>query len=226
MTSTMGKRPTIVACLAASIDGRIHPAETDGYAQLGSHWDIDHLQACRDEADVVLIGGETFRQYPSLHQGHRKTPWVCVLTTGGDGVCQAISPEAPLFHSDDALPVVLFTRFPVSESDQQRYPSHVDVITIGDSPEAMLAVFRQRGATRALCEGGGQVVAWLLAHQCLDGLWLTVTPQLLGSAGTPLVGVLSTNHHAAPQCTLRQERVIHCQGRGTERIQYWGIAYP
>lgn len=231
MAGHLAEKVIFTGCLAASIDGRIHPEISDGYTQLGSQWDIHHLKTRRDEADAILIGGETFRQYPSLHRGHKSTPWIGILTTGGDGMLQAINPKAPLFTmpQDEQVPVVIFTKEPVDPEIVEGFPPQVSIVCVGNTPELLVETYRQRGASNVLCEGGGQVIGWLCQHQLLHKLWLTVTPHLLGAGGTPLVGALLVGGHNAPQCQLISETCHHLvtgHREVTERIQEWGIQYP
>ncbi len=230
--------PTFIGCLAASIDGVIHPVRTPGYAQLGSDTDIAHLLTLRDGADGVLVGGETFREYPSHHQGHNKNhvPIVGVMTRGNN-IHQSISPNAPLFtqRQNYPAPTLIFTKTMPTEAEKAPYPATVEWVQLSDSEADNAALvarcFQAKQAKRVLCEGGGELIGWLLRQALLNELYLTQCPLLLGGVASgqvdtarPLVGGPGFNKGESPQMTLLSNNCYETT-HGTECIQHWQIRY-
>ncbi len=236
--NTKAQQPVFVGCLAASIDGVIHPARTPGYAQLGSETDIAHLLTLRDGADAVLVGGETFREYPSHHQGHNKNhfPVVGVMTRGVD-IHASISPTAPLFtqRGNNSAPTLIFTKTMPTQKEKAAYPATVEWILLGtnDAQNASLITqtYRQQQAKRVLCEGGGELIGWLIGQKILNELYLTQCPLLLGgvakgdtNTARPLIGGQGFNKAESPRMALLSNNCYETK-QGTECIQHWQIGY-
>lgn len=234
-----------MGCLAASIDGVIHPARSPEYVQLGSPSDIAHLLSLRDSVDGVLVGGETFRQYPSHHVGHNKdhVPVVGIFTRGesdGKPLEKSLPPYAPLFTQRavpelrEPPPILVFCTNLPTPSQQAQYPAHVQWHHIfpedtAGSIAVMEAAYAACGVERLLCEGGGELIGWLIGAKRLNELYLTQCPFLLGGVGrahgsVPLVGGPGFTQHESPTMTLLSQNCYETK-QGTECIQHWQLGY-
>ncbi len=61
------------ACAALTLDGKLGPHERVPFTRISSDEDIKQLSILRDQHDAVIYGGTTFRAWPKIHRGLRKT---------------------------------------------------------------------------------------------------------------------------------------------------------
>ncbi len=109
----------IIACLAASLDGRIGSA-TNLKDRIGTSADLEHLLTVRNQANAILCGGETFRQHATIRKGNQqdRPPLQCILTRRF-----ALPPEARLFQqsitTDPPTPILIVSP-PVSPTGNSK----------------------------------------------------------------------------------------------------------
>ena len=143
---------------AISLDGKLASAALERKA-LGSPEDRRRMVRLRDEADAILVGGQTFRTWGMPLVGtlpHRR--WInAVWTRQG--------------------PPTLGRRWPHPQVELRVYEQ---------SLEALLADLEDHGVERLLVEGGGAIIGPLLALGRLDCLHLTLCPLLLGGPAPTL----------------------------------------
>jgi len=186
-----GKGPKVLrtfACLAGTLDGRIaetkHPDK-----RFGSQADLHHLLHTRLQADAVLVGGETFRQYPHFRRGNpQHAPLQCILTRTGN-----LPPESPLFQSMQANPawrVVIFSPLDALPTLKKQYPETVQWVQLPEHshPARFICDYLQQKGIQALCiEGGGMLVNHFLQARLLQEFFLTLCPLFLSGDGVPLL---------------------------------------
>lgn len=175
---------------AASIDGRIGTVAYDHVA-VGSEHDRKIMSRLRAQADAVLVGGRTFRNWPRAmveEQAHLEEP----------------------IHRDEPLYNVVLTRSGLLDAGGEHFPdARVRLLVLGGSSidaEAhrqvfgaevlqhaepglpwALALLRERGCRSILIEAGGALIFEALAHDLLDEVFLTLCPLAIGGRGAPTV---------------------------------------
>jgi 5-amino-6-(5-phosphoribosylamino)uracil reductase len=172
------------ACLATTLDGKIASSKAPK-ERFGSKTDLAHLLNTRNQADAILSGGETFRQFSGVRKGNAsdRIPVQCILTRHFQ-----LPPDASLFQKakDNAISIIIFSPNPPAETIRKQYPEQVEWVSTGDNPvSAILETLRGHGVNTLSIEGGGQVVHSFLEAQALQELYLTICPVLLGGKEDP-----------------------------------------
>jgi riboflavin biosynthesis pyrimidine reductase len=185
------ERPFLLVDMVSSIDGR---ATIDGRSKwLGSDADTEMLVELRTIADAVLIGPTTVRaesygdlaglperRARRLAAGLAERPLAVLITRTG-----SIPWDAGLFAAAEQ-PVVIYSGADLEVPD---VPAPVTVHRIdGVIPAAALAHLRaEHGVRVLLCEGGPSLLHSLLAEDLVDGLFLTLTPVVVGDDTQPRI---------------------------------------
>lgn len=174
-------RPSVVAHLAQSLDGRI--AVPGGASQwISGPEDLVHTHRLRALCQAVVVGAETVRcDDPRLtvREVRGPDPLRVVLDSRA-----RLGPEHLVFR-DAAAPALRVRSTPAGAEPAPGIEELV--LTAPDAVlpvPALLEALAGRGVQRVLVEGGGRTVAGFLEAGCLDRLHLVVAPVLLG-AGTP-----------------------------------------
>lgn len=189
----------VYAQMAQSLDGFIATRDGDG-AQLSGPEDHEHLHRLRALADAVVVGaGTVTADDPALTV--REVPGPNPLRVVIDphsriprGARLLVDPEAPTLWltgaDDDAEPAPHVTRIPLSPKEFE--------------PGNLVALLRRRGVSRILVEGGGSTVSRFLDAGCLDRLFLTSVPVLLGDGIPGVRGRPATTVRSAPRLASRR----------------------
>jgi len=195
------QRPHTTVVLAMTADGKISDRHKTA-ARFGSQRDKDHLELQISLVDGVLFGAETLRAYgttlsiknPDLlaQRQTRSQPSQPVHI-----VCSAsgrLDPQFPFF----AQPVPRWLLTTDQGSDQwrsQKFAGFEKIITIESQESAInwtqaLNQLRELGLKKLAVLGGGTLVSSLLEADCIDEIWLTICPFLVGGtmAPTPVEG--------------------------------------
>jgi riboflavin biosynthesis pyrimidine reductase len=225
---------TMTACFASSVDGIIHPIGAgETYQKISSNTDIAHLKEQRDQHDLLLMGAATFRHYPKAHTGHRTEPPLVIFTRGKAPFVD-IPPDSPAFYTDNQTTITIFSARIPNESLLEKYPPNVSWKPFPMKTDNTIdwAAFAQAepfaSAPRILCEGGGHLFGMLLKAQWIDGLYLTVSPLLLGGrkqGASPLLSGDGFTLDEAPRCELQADttRILE---NSNEIIAHYHITYP
>ena len=200
------RRPMVFCNFVQTLDGIISfkvPGKSGGAEISGnSQEDAFIMATLRACADAVMIGEDTFRNapghvwtagsvYPALageFQTFRKQAGKASLhplnvIVSGRG---HVDLDQPLFRDEEIRSLVLTTQQGVA-CLQQRYgaplPATVHVLP-GDArltPADMMSVLHaEYGIHLLLHEGGPSLLASFLEQACLDEVFLTVSPQVVG----------------------------------------------
>lgn len=173
------------ACLAATLDGKIASAKAPK-ERFGSKADLEHFLNTRIQADAILSGGETFRQFSGVRKASDSahTPIQCILTRSVN-----LPPDASLFKKaeTDLIPIIIFSPDRVPDEQRAHYPQGVSWVEVGtENPAArILETLVQRGVRTLSIEGGGLVVHQFLKEQLLQEMYLTLCPLFLGGQADP-----------------------------------------
>jgi len=169
----------VVSNTAVSLDGRINTRERR-FTFFGSARDHARMSRLRAEADAVLVGGATFRNWPHPalpDEGDRprlaSRPWNVVVTR---------SLDVPLddgFVREPAIRPLFVTRAAVLP---ENFPAEVEAWPgEGDPPVRwILDRLAARGVERLLVEAGGDLLFQFLAADALDEMHVTLCPIVVG----------------------------------------------
>ncbi len=173
---------------AISLDGRINTRE-GRFINLGTTQDHARMSQLRSQADAVLVGGATFRNWPhpSLPEGEDlkavTTPmWNVVVSRS-----LQFSKLDTFVAEPRTRPLFLTGAGPIPAG----FPAEYEAYT---GPEAslpipwILAALKRRGIQRLLVEAGGDLLFQFLAADAVDELYVTLCPLLIGGPTPTLVG--------------------------------------
>ena len=170
----------VVSNTAISLDGRINTRERR-FGSLGSARDHARMSRLRTEADAVLVGGATFRNWPhpSLPDGADRPrlagrPWNVVVTR------TLKVPVTREFLAEPGIRPLFLTR---AGSVPDAFPAEVETYEGpgNDLPVAwMLDALRRRGVQRLLIEAGGDLLFQFFAAGAIDEVFVTLCPLLIG----------------------------------------------
>ncbi|WP_030007108.1 RibD family protein [Picosynechococcus sp. NKBG042902] len=185
------QRPLVTAIAAMSADGKI--ADYSGApARFPSAQDKAHLERLIAQVDAVMFGANTLRAYgTSLPIGDRhllqqrqdrhQPPQPIHFVCSGSG---NLSQDLPFFRQP--LRRGLLTA-PEQLPRWAKFPGFEQIIALDPAGAWLptLTELRQRGIEKLGLLGGGNLIASFAEQGCLDELWLTVCPVLLGGTATP-----------------------------------------
>lgn len=205
--------------MAMTADGKVDTVERQG-ARISGRADSARVDRLRAEADAVMVGARTLRsEDPSLRvrdpalvaareQAGRPSQPAKVgvasrLTRAGDPVLRQ---GGDFLGQGEAQVIVCTTTRTDAQTSDWLSERGVALVVAGDDVvdlPAALAALRARGIERLMVEGGGTLVAALVADGLVDELQLAVAPLLFGgeTAPTPVAGPGWTSA-AAPRLEL------------------------
>jgi len=167
-------RPWVGVCMVASVDGS---SVIDGRSGgLGNANDAEVLATLRRLADVVIVGAGTVR---AEGYGPPKKPGLRIGVVTNSGV---VDTSSRLFTSGAGFLVV----------PEGVEAEGVDVLRAGEGRvDLPLAIERLdqivTGVRYVQAEGGPRLNAALAEHDLIDELDLTISPRLVGGAGSRLL---------------------------------------
>ena len=184
-------RPVLTLKLATSLDGRIATGTGESRWITGPRARAE-VHLIRAQADAILVGAGTVRSDdPRLDVrdlGIADSNPVRVVVSGS----LALPRDGHLARTADQAPLWLFHD---SEADDTRRRAWselgADLIEIPFHPDgqldlsAMMQRLGERGITRVLCEGGGQLAAALLHADLVDELVCYTAGLTLGAEAIP-----------------------------------------
>jgi riboflavin biosynthesis pyrimidine reductase len=178
-------------------------------AGLSSEGDKAMFMALRAIGDVVMAGAGTVRKEeyrrpgePEFAREHRAAtgqqpaPTLVVVTRSME-----LGADTPMIRGDGPTPIVAH---PVGTTLPEGI-SHLDSLTAGSDEVdmgALLAALAERGVRGVVCEGGPHLLGQLAAADLIDEYNLTISPKLVGSPDTGLLG------DSGADVELRLHRVI------------------
>ena len=211
----------VVSNTAVSLDGRINTRE-GGFHFLGSARDHARMSALRAQADAVLVGGATFRNWPhpSLPDPADRDrlagqPWNVVVSRRLD------VPLTPEFLAEPGIRPLFLTR---AGAVPEGFAAEVEA---WDGPGTdlpipwILDVLRQRGVRLLLVEAGGDLLFQFLAADALDEVFVTLCPLVIGGVAPSLMGGPGFTWLA-----VRRLRLLACEPQGDEIFLHYEALRP
>jgi riboflavin biosynthesis pyrimidine reductase len=206
-------RPTVIANFVETLDGVV-AFDADGGSgsgEVSGFFDPDRfvMGLLRAMSDVVLVGAGTVRAAPThewtargAHPASaalyaawraklgvaRPQPTTIVATAGG-----GLDPTHPGLSAPDVPVIIATTNAGARRIRSTPLASNVavEVAGAGDRVTAaqLLEIAASIGAQLVLCEGGPHLIGDLAGSGVLDGLFLTIAPQIAGRDDlTPRLG--------------------------------------
>jgi riboflavin biosynthesis pyrimidine reductase len=164
---------------AVSLDGRIN-TRGGGFPVLGTARDHARMSRLRSQADAVLVGGATFRNWPhpALPDAADRTalgarrPWTVVVSRTLN------LPVTPAFLAEPGFRPLFLTR---RAAIPPGFAAEVEGYDGDDLPVPwMLERLRERGVERLLVEAGGDLLFQFLAADAIDEMNVTLCPLVIG----------------------------------------------
>ena len=178
-------RPWVIAKVAQSIDGHLTrpPGEPQWLTSERSRRLVHRLRAT---VDAILVGAETIRtddpQLTARTGNSSRQPWRVIVTRSGN-----LPADARVFIDEFKNRTLVY-----------RKPDW----------DALLSDLGQRGVTRLLVEGGGDVLGQLLDAGFIDEVWCFFAPLLTGGDKPSFGGTgVRTNEEAIDLADTRFRRI-------------------
>ncbi|MDQ6628631.1 MAG: dihydrofolate reductase family protein [Pseudomonadota bacterium] len=167
----------VVSNTAISLDGRINTRQRR-FAFFGTARDHARMSRLRADADAVLVGGATFRNWPhpalADEADRRPTqapPWNVVVTRSLD------VPLTPEFVGEAKIRPLFLTN---AASLRHGFALEAEGWSGGEGEwmpvSWMLEQMARRGVERLLVEAGGDLLFQFLAADAIDEMYLTLCP--------------------------------------------------
>jgi len=175
----------VISNTAMSLDGRISTRD-QGHVAIGSDEDLRRMSLIRTKADAVLVGGNTFRNWPIPllpRLDHRSRD--CVL----EPILNVIVSRrmdfelTPRFLNETGIKPLFLTN---SQVDLKHFSAEVAFCDGEITPEWIVKMLSERGVKTLLIEGGGELITQFVAAGLLHEMYVTICPLLIGGGETPL----------------------------------------
>ncbi len=179
----------IISNTAISLDGKIS-TRTHEHLSLGSDLDRKKMSELRSKADAVLVGGNTFRNwpYPLIEkEAHgfavkRNKPLLnVVLTHHGVHDASLGLKGWPCQNVELVFCAHQSAQFSQEILDVQPQVLRYETLSIVDAIEYIA----DRGCEILLIEAGGQLLFELFELNLIDDVYLTLCPLIIGGAQAP-----------------------------------------
>ncbi|RNJ76163.1 MAG: 2,5-diamino-6-(ribosylamino)-4(3H)-pyrimidinone 5'-phosphate reductase [Nitrosopumilus sp. H8] len=177
-------RPRVIIGAAASVDGRI--ATSTGDSCLSSRADLVRLHRLRAKVDAILVGRNTVvRDDPLLtvRRVRGKNPTRIILDSAG-----RIPSDSKIMRTCGRIPTIIAVSQRITKSNLARLQrSQADVIMAGRNKTSIRILLKRlagRGIESILVEGGGTVNWEFIRTGLFDEMFVTVSPVLIGDAGS------------------------------------------
>ncbi len=200
-------RPHVLGNFVSSLDGVVALSLTDqsGGGDISGFNVPDQMVMglLRAVADAVIVGAGTLRAAPRhlwtaqamckplsaaygelrARLGKPASPLNVIVTASG-----ALDLTLPVFASGKVFTLIVTTAQGLKGLNQRQLPASVKAVAAGSgstlsASQVLAAVTGEQPADILLTEGGPHLMADFLAENCLDELFLTLAPQVIGRDG-------------------------------------------
>lgn len=169
---------------AVSLDGKINTVEKNPF-MLGSEEDKKFMSVLRNRSDAVLVGGNSFRNWPiplMPNPSHLSEP---VRQKPIGNVIVSRTMDLPLnekyLKEKRICPLVLTSR----QADYADFPLEVLIGPAELTPQWIVEQLARRGVQTLLIEAGGDLIFQFLRANLIDEMYLTLCPRVIGGKAAP-----------------------------------------
>jgi riboflavin biosynthesis pyrimidine reductase len=224
-TAASTRRPHVTVQMIASLDGHVRVGGRGQTWAMGSETDHRLFRGLRQRVDAVLVGARTLADddLPGMRtsadvradrESRGLLPEPLWVVMSGSGSCD----ETLRFFRDGTDPRLLVTGPELVEDRRRSLEAVGEVATFDPSAEGLRRLLTwlrdTHGVRRIQAIGGPTLNASLLAADCVDELWLTVSPVWCGGSPDPALA-------AGPGGFDRRFRpVAVCQGGDEVFVRY------
>lgn len=174
----------IITNTAISLDGKINTRGRP-LKNLGSKNDLKRLLEIRNLADAILVGGNTFRNYPHatlsenlLKRKTKKPVWNIIL-----------SETLNLNFNKKYLAETRIKRLCLTS--KKTVPKKFPLSVLGNSkkitPKWLVKQLKNLHIKTLLIEGGGNIIGQFLQVNLIDEMYVTLCPKIIGDAEAPSI---------------------------------------
>jgi riboflavin-specific deaminase-like protein len=192
-------RPRVLVNCAISLDGKLNPSPglRKGAFSMSRHTeDLSRMRKLRARVDAIVIGAGNLRaddqdlaladeERARRRAGGEPEPLRIVLTHTGVG----LTPDLKFFDRTRGGEVVVAHPASLPEDVRKRLAGVATLVSAGAETVEMRTLLHwlaaERGVSSVLCEGGGILNAAFFAARCVDELYLTICPRILGGFAAP-----------------------------------------
>lgn len=194
---------------AISLDGKttlIH----EKHEFLGSAEDRKNMSRLRAEADAILVGGNSFRNWPypllpnsdDLEKCAPQKKWLQVVVSRRMDFNKILSN----FVGAERLQLLFFTRKDVKPP---HFPHEVLFYPNDPTISQIVEELNQRGIKNLLVEGGGNLIYQFLKYNLLHEMYITICPKIIGNYKSPsLADGPGLDRLLVPQMILKECRTF------------------
>ncbi len=162
----------IITNTAMSLDGKIASVKNKHF-YLGSAEDRRRMDLLRSQADAVLVGGKTFRNWSKPLASKKHKPLNIIVSRGFKILPEYVAPNLPVER------LFFFSKYSGKKSE------HVIKITGSSMPYFVVAALKKRRVKMLLIEAGGDMIYQFLKANLIDEMYVTLCPQIIGGKTAP-----------------------------------------
>lgn len=163
----------IAACLATTLDGKIDLYNNQKW-RFSSDEDMERLRLLRDQYEVSLIGGSTFRQWPILRKGKETIPKQCIVTSNESEIVEALK----RFRVKN--PDIFLNVFHCGREKTEKFTRYFGINKQSMTKNIVKHLDSFGAYKTLLLEGGGRLIGQFIDDELLTDLYLTIVPKLFG----------------------------------------------
>lgn len=191
----MSERPFVTVNMAASLDGRISTRRRETVS-LGTRNDRHLMDVLRLRSDAVIVGAGTVRHdgYPVLirdpevrRRRPRRAPTHPVNVVLSRALDMPVTRQ--IFQHPETRRLVFTTRA-APDGRVRRFEKVAEVVVLPRRtlpPRVVLEELHRRGLRKVLLEGGGEMHYAFVRDDCVDEIYVTLTPHLIGGPAPSLL---------------------------------------
>lgn len=202
----------IITNTAISLDGKI-ATSYGSIPFLGSDTDKKRLREIRNQSDAILVGGNSFRNWPkpSLPADETKSGLYNVIVTRSMDL-----PFRDEFLAEKRVRSLVLTDRVGVDPD---YPVEVAINENGVSAQWIVEELEKRGVQTLLIEGGGEIIFLFFEAGLINEMYVTLCPKIVGGREAP--SLVSGTGFDAEQ--IQNLTLLDSQISGDEIFLHYGV---
>ncbi|OVE81380.1 hypothetical protein BVY03_04135 [bacterium K02(2017)] len=176
----------IITNTAMSLDGKIG-IEPKQHHFLGSEYDRNRMSLIRSNVDAILVGGQTFRNWPQPLLPLEKDEQRDYVSKPLLNVILSHSMQLPIsneYKLENKIKSLVLTDI---ESPAVNFPLEQIVSLVPITPQWIIEELSLRGIKTLLIEGGGELIFSFLKAKLIHEMYITLCPKIIGGRNRPSI---------------------------------------